>query len=74
MHLLTVEVKPSAINLVFWWDMQTQTEQVPDAETVTHQLGRRLQNLESPIFELGCRSLKEVYNSCKLHSSNHFCL
>lgn len=74
LHLLRVEVKASTINLVFWCEVETQTEWMPDPETVTNYLGWTLQNLESSIFELGCFSFKTVYNSFKLHNSNQFCL
>ena len=72
MHLLIVEVKASFIN--FWCEVQTQTEWVPDAETITQHLGQRLKNIESPIFELGSFSLKAAYNLFKLHNSNCYCL
>ena len=45
------------------------TECVPLEPTVTHHLGRKEQNLENSILISGCRSLKVVQASFRLHKS-----
>ena len=51
--LLLMCCKKHQPSTLFWWIVQTQTEWLPDVETVTHHLGRSWQNFDSQILWWG---------------------